>query len=98
MKLDQVIELAKMQGWRVYDDSPRYISFPFCRKCVVRLVVLLPPPNISGGSRYLYEPLPNHNYEARYLTEIRKNNAKLIERIRKTEGFEDIVAALDFCT
>jgi hypothetical protein len=30
--------------------------------------------------------------------EINKINGKLIAKLRKTPGFEDVVAALDFCT
>jgi hypothetical protein len=75
-----------------------YKSFPFCGSNVVREVILLPPPSESGKSRYLYEPIHTHKYSARHLYEINKVNGKLIAKLRKTPGFEDVVAALDFCT
>lgn len=98
MTVDQVIELAKLQGWRVYKDELIYKAFPFCGANVVRQTILLPPPAESGRSRYLYEQIPNHKYSGRHVYEINKINGKLIAKLRKTKGFEDVVAALDFCT
>jgi hypothetical protein len=98
MTVDRIIEMAKMLGWRVYRNQLIYKSFPFCPKNVVREVILLPPPSLAGKSRCLYEQLPNHKYSGRHTYEINKINGKLIAKLRKTPGFEDVVAALDFCT
>jgi hypothetical protein len=98
MTVDRIINLAKLQGWRVYKDQLIYRAFRFCSSNVIREVILLPPPSMAGRSRYLYEQIPNHKYSGRHLHEINKINGKLIAKLRKTPGFEDVVAALDFCT
>ena len=98
MTVDRIIEMSKMLGWRVYVDHVRFKNFPFCGSNVVREVVLLPPVSDSGRPRYLFELLPNQNYKARHLYEINKVNSKMIAKIRKTPGYEDVLAALDYCT
>ena len=98
MTVDKIVDLAKLQGWRVYKDQLLFKSFPFCGSNVIREVILLPPPSLAGRSRCLYEQIPNHKYSARHMYEINKINGKLIAKLRKTPGFEDVVAALDFCT
>lgn len=100
MTVDRIIEMSKMLGWRVYVDQVRFKSFAFCGSHVVREVVLLPPYSDSGRPRYLYElqrDQPGGRHRARLLFEMNKGNNEMIEKIRKTPGYEDILAALDYC-
>jgi hypothetical protein len=98
MTVDRIIEMAKMLGWRVYVDQVRFKVFPFCGSNVIREIILTPPISDSGRPRYLYEQVPNQTYKARHLFEINKVNSKMIAKIRKTPGYEDVLAALDYCT
>lgn len=96
MAVDKIVELAKLVGWYVLEDKTRFANFPFCAPSPVRCVALR--KHDFGNSHLLYEQYPTYVYKKRFLTEIKKNNEKFLERIRATKGFEDVVAALDFCT
>ena len=96
MTVDRMVEMAKLVGWYVLEDKTRFASFPFCASSPVRCVALRKCK--FGSSHFLYEQYPAYAYKKRFLTEIKKNNEKFLARIRAAKGFEDVVAALDFCT
>jgi hypothetical protein len=109
MRLDRIVDLAKMFGYRVHRDFPGYRGFPFCKMHLVRVVILrLPPSTTYTKDVELYEvPTGEYiigrtagelTYTKRYLTEMKKSNERFLNKLREHKGIDDVVAALDFCT
>jgi hypothetical protein len=101
MTVNEFIECATALGWSVRWQQCQYAGFPFCTSMVVNATCLSETARDGRVINHvLYETFPNRTYKKRYLTEVRKHNAKVFARLPEAgeKGFDGFVNVMRYCT